>query len=92
MVGTRGGSQFCIVYRGDVGVVFWAWRLIDENAKERDAAEQSVRELNQNLECRTNPRALASASTRSISGVERRVLIGTIMMPNQLHAYTNWIY
>jgi hypothetical protein len=27
-------------------LLFWAWRLIAENAKERDAAERSVRELN----------------------------------------------
>jgi signal transduction histidine kinase len=37
-------------------LLFWAWRLIVENAKERDAAERSVRELNQNLEARVAQR------------------------------------
>jgi signal transduction histidine kinase len=37
-------------------LLIWAWRLIVENGKERDAAERSVRELNQSLEARVAQR------------------------------------
>ena len=33
-------------------LLFWAWRLINEYAQEREAAERSVRELNQRLQDR----------------------------------------
>jgi signal transduction histidine kinase len=37
-------------------LLIWAWRLIVENEKERDAAELSFRELNQSLEARVAER------------------------------------